>query len=139
MSTVRFHLDGGHCTVSFAYDPELVALMKTVPTYARTWSPSTKRWHLDTEFANELADTLRRLGHHVIGLDPGSPSCSPQSDASEWAYQLFRRVGPTRQRAAFRALSRVLHPDTPTGDKQLQQELNDAHAQVAAQKGTGTA
>jgi hypothetical protein len=51
------------------------------------------------------------------------PRSSPSND---WAHSLFRAVGPDRAEAVYKALSRVLHPDTPTGDHQLMQQLNEA-------------
>lgn len=43
---------------------------------------------------------------------------------------LLAAVGPARVTAVHRALTKVLHPDTPTGDTALQQQLNDAVAAV---------
>lgn len=125
MGTVRFiRRDTGY-VVTFAYDRTLVdALKATVPSYARQWDATRREWWLEAQWAAEFAATVRELGGTVVGLGTRS------GDPAQWARMLFSRVGPARSAAVYRALSRCLHPDTPTGDKQLQQELNDAHSAI---------
>jgi hypothetical protein len=126
----------GH-VVQFAYDPAVVATIKqTVPSYARAWRPATKTWLIDPFWAPVLADTLRCYGHTITGLDDrrrDDRQCDCGGDA-DWARTLFRRVGPIRRGPVFRALSRILHPDTATGDTQLQRELNTAHAELSTHR-----
>jgi hypothetical protein len=133
MTTVMFTPSPDGHIVRFAYDPTIVATIKqTVPSYARAWRPATRTWLIDSGWASVLADTLRVLGHTVTGLDDprrDDRRCDCGGDAG-WARALFRRVGPTRAGLVFRALSRILHPDTDTGDTQLQRELNAAHAEL---------
>ena len=133
MTAVRFTAGGRGYTVTFAYNPAVVALIKdTVPGYARSWVAGRKVWEVDDGWGEALAAMLRGKGHTVIGLESRQrqqPSGSP-AEPSQWARLMFRRLGPTRRAAAYRALSKVLHPDTPTGDTALQRELNDAHDQV---------
>jgi hypothetical protein len=129
MTAIVFERRGDVYAIRFAYDPVLVALLKTVPPHARSWNPATKEWRVSVNYAGQLAADIRRLGHIVTGLDePPGGRCS----GSSWARLLFERVGASRADAVHRALTRVLHPDTPTGDKQLQQELNDARAELTA-------
>ncbi len=67
---------------------------------------------------------MRRCQHiskHLRALSVGVPGTEPQ-----WAQIMFRRVGHHGADAVYRALSRVLHPDSPTGDTSLQRELNEA-------------
>lgn len=65
----------------------------------------------------------------IIGLDLEPSPCD--HDAAHWARILFKRVGPARTSAVYRALSRCLHPDVG-GDTDLQRELNDAYAELPA-------
>jgi len=126
MTTVRFADFGHNVTVAFAYNPAVVQLLKdTVPGYARTWEASRKHWEIDRSWAETLAAALRSAGHTVVGME--QPKQNKHPDATQWALMLFNRVGPARSTAVYRALSKCLHPDTPTGDTTLQRELNDAH------------
>jgi hypothetical protein len=95
-----------------------------VPSFLRSWNPVRREWLiLEPVYAAELAGVLRGAGHIIVGgiNDPSDVSCQG------WAQHLFRAVGPARSTAVYRALSRCLHPDTPTGDTTLQRELNDAY------------
>jgi hypothetical protein len=128
--------DGGWHTVRFAYDPGVVAVIKqTVPGYARSWKPQSHTWRVDPSWVPVLADMLRVLGHSVTGLDGRrhDDRARDRGDA-DWARALFRRVGPQRHATVYRALSRILHPDTDTGDTALQRELNAAHAELSTNR-----
>ena len=123
-AAVRFDRFGDQYVIRFSFDPTIVALIKTIPVYARSWNPDTKVWRISDVYAEQLAADMSRLGYLVTGLEPAD------RDDSDWARILFRRVGPNRAGPIFRSLSRVLHPDTATGDAQLQLELNAAHAEL---------
>lgn len=120
---VVFDRHGDTYTVTFSYDPDIVAVIKTLPGYARSWSPHTKHWFVDDDHAG-LAAALRELGCTVLGLEDTRPT--PARACGGWAHQLFAAVGPARTPAVHRPLTRILHPDTGTGDAVLQRELNDA-------------
>lgn len=61
-------------TVVFAYDPDLVELIKqTVPAYAREWKPSTKEWTVDDMHAHRLAAAMRSWGVTVLGIEEPPP------------------------------------------------------------------
>lgn len=134
MTTIHITRDplGFNATVRFAYNADLVDLIKfTVPAGARSWDPAAKAWTVDAPFADILTPRFRALGHHVE--DHGRPNPPPPrrpAPPTTWAEQLLTAVGPTRQEAVFRALTRVLHPDTATGDTALMQQLNNARAQL---------
>ena len=119
-------------TIRFRYDPTLVELIKTaVPAPARSWNPTAKEWTVAAGHAERLAQALRATGHRVIGLEDPRPQADTRiPDTALWARILFRRVGPTRHEPVFRALTRVLHPDTPTGDGVIQRELNLARDEL---------
>ncbi len=136
MTAIQFSRIAFGYTVTFRYDPEVVDLIKsTVPAHSRTWDAARKAWTVDEMWAPALVGALKLSGHTVSGYSTGNSHTPPprQNKGGEWASAVFVRVGPERATAVYRALSRCLHPDTPSGDKQLQQELNDAHD--AATKG----
>ena len=131
MSTVLFERRGdGDAIVRFAYDPELVDLLKAaVPARSRSWDPQLRQWTVRAELVEHFASVLRATGHQVIGLEP--PAAGTRTGTDQWARLLLHRVGPTRREPVFRALSRVLHPDNAaTGDTTLQRELNLAREQL---------
>ena len=139
MTTVAFthnKLEGNY-TVGFQFDQRLVNLIKAVvPGYARSWSAPTKRWLVSDSYADALAKAMTNLGYTVVGIRTESAKArtaadAPRADQSQWARTLFHRVGPTRVVPVYRALSRIVHPDTATGDTKLQQELNDAYGELA--------
>jgi hypothetical protein len=66
--TVYFHPRGDVYAVTFAYDPALVALVKSIPSWARSWHPVSKQWHVDALYAPQLARDMRRHGINVIGI-----------------------------------------------------------------------
>ena len=132
MSTVLFERRGdGDAIVRFAYDPELIDLLKAaVPARSRSWDPQLRQWTVRAELVEHFATVLRATGHTVVGVEPDPP---PRTGAGtdQWARTLLRRVGPTRREPVFRALTRVLHPDNAdTGDTTLQRELNLAREQL---------
>ena len=127
--TVVFDRVGNGYTVRFPYDALLVELLKSrVPSYARTWFSAGKYWTVDSAYAAPLAAAFTELGCTVVGVETRTPATSSACDG--WAQHLFRAVGPSRVTAVHRALSKVLHPDVPTGSGVLQRELNDARAEL---------
>jgi hypothetical protein len=131
MTAVVFTRAGTTFTVRFRYDPAVVDLIKTVPSYARSWDPVAREWTIGHHYVVPLEAALRALGHQVIGLNP-----PPRAGGSgQWAHTLLHRVGPLRREPVFRALTRVLHPDNPaTGDAVLQRELNTAREHLTERK-----
>lgn len=126
-TTVVFDRRGDYYAVRFPYRPELVETLKlSVPGWARRWNPTAKHWVVDACHAHTLGEHLAAMGATVLGLT-AAPT-GPDAEAGAWARLLFAAVGAARASAVHRALSRVLHPDTATGDERLQQQLNDAAA-----------
>jgi hypothetical protein len=123
--------------VKFNYSAAIVAVIKsTVPAYARSFAPASKTWTVDGDWAPILAAALRATGYQVVGID--DPRCHHgrrDTDPSRWAQLLFRRVGPHRSPAVYRALSRCLHPDVG-GDTELQRELNTAYHELPNRRKT---
>lgn len=118
--------------VSFRFDRAIVDVIKELPGPTR-WDPTRKVWTLGFVLASELAGRLGARGHQVLDRrGAGRPACRVPAPARTWAEELLSAVGPTRSDAAFKALTRVLHPDVATGDTRLMQQLNSARAQIGS-------
>lgn len=142
MTAVRFQRRADTTTaVTFAYDPTIVETIKlVVPGFLRSWNKARREWLiLEPVYATELARVLRGAGYTIIGLDDPSSNRPHGNDPAGWARAVFRRVGPARAPLAYRLLSRVCHPDTPTGDHELMAELNSAFAELPANQKNGAA
>jgi hypothetical protein len=122
VTAVRFTARGvGHYTINFNYSPTVVDMVKSVPTYARTYEPATKTWMITTDYADQLANDLRAAGFTVLGIEQNN----------DWAKALLVAVGPERVDQAVRALTKILHPDNrDTGDAELQRQLNTARDEI---------
>lgn len=59
----------------FAYDPDLVAVAKTVPSYARSWNPDAKEWPVHATYAPAVGSG-HEVGCLVTGLEP-EPGTNP--------------------------------------------------------------
>jgi hypothetical protein len=77
-----------------------------------------RKAHQDYE---RLKEEARRAKQRARATPPPPPRTS-----ENWAEILLRAVGPSREDAVFKALTRVLHPDAKTGDEVLMKELNIA-------------
>jgi hypothetical protein len=127
-TAMRFERHGGEYVVTFPYDKVLVSLVKTVASFARSWSPDTRLWLVSGSHAAQLAGSMRELGYVIFGLEPTSRH---RSDTPTWAQLMFQRVGHRRAEPVFNALTRVLHPDVAvTGDSELMRELIPARAEL---------
>jgi hypothetical protein len=49
-----------------SYDPDLVAIVKTIPAQFRTWNSQTRCWAIHPTYCHSLAIQLRRVGFTVI-------------------------------------------------------------------------
>jgi hypothetical protein len=74
--TVTFKSDDGLYRITFDYHRQAVGLVKTIPSYARTFDPDTKEWSVHTDWAGVLAFALRGAGFNVDGLD--------ENDIEDW-------------------------------------------------------
>jgi len=119
MIAIRFARRGATYAVTSRYNPDVVATIKSVVAgFARTYDPATRTWLIDAAFAGALASALRAQCFNVTGIAEAAPATP-----NDWAAALLAAVGPDRVDAAVRALSRVLHPDRPGGDADLQRQL----------------
>jgi hypothetical protein len=129
MRVVQFTDLGWTHTVRFAYDPQLVALIKGVaPASMRSYDPTLKQWTVNVTYVHELADSMRELGHTVVGLDP---PLRPGRDS--WAQQQLDQAGMACAHAVYWALVQVLRLDTgSTVDARLTQQLDAAFDRLPA-------
>lgn len=135
MSTIRATPDTGGTRLTFPYDPDVIALVKTVPGHRRRYSATTKAWWIASTEITSLIGVLESAGHRVVGWTATStPPPPPRSTGQNWADTLLTAVGPTRTEAVFRALTKVLHPDVATGDTVLTQQLNSARDRMAVRR-----
>lgn len=122
--TCRIAVDDGRARIYAPY--ELRELIKTFP--GRRWHSDAKCWSVPADSVDALADALRAAGQRVFftagGADDRRPP-SPSTPTRTWAEHLFAAVGPAHADATYRAMSKVLHPDTG-GDTALMQQLNAA-------------
>lgn len=130
MATVNITRDvlTGDARINFRYDPVVVELIKTLPSWGRRWNPALKEWTVFEAFVPVLTTILEADGHRVLSsFTRSTPPPRPRSAPVEnWADALLDAVGPERVEPVHRALTRVLHPDTGTGDTALMQALNVA-------------
>jgi len=114
--------EDGWLAVRFDYtDGAVDGLKATVPSRCRRWQPATKTWLVDASYRAAVAAMFAAHGYRVTG--------GPQRAQQHWAGGLFAALPVRLHDPAYRALSRVLHPDFG-GDTQLQQELNDARRRL---------
>jgi hypothetical protein len=128
----RLLIDTPNYTLKFTYDPNLVDFIKsTVSSSFRIYDPSAKSWFLidPSDVVNVKAYAIR-LGYQVI--DNHRKSEPVRRCDHDWATMQFEWVGPTRHTAVYRALSKVLHPDTATGDHTLMVALSNAKNKLGA-------
>lgn len=55
--------------VTFAFDAELVELIRQLPHWARRYDNAARAWQVHPWFAAAVANATRRLGHEVIVID----------------------------------------------------------------------
>jgi hypothetical protein len=86
-------------------------LVSALPMHLRHWDQLAKVWRVDTWLVSGLADDMRRAGFTVV-ID-GELDQAPDT----WADLMYQELPPPLADAAYRALLRVLHPDTGGDDK----------------------
>lgn len=121
----------GLADVSFKYDAEVVGIVKMIPS--KVWVADGKYWTIFASHVPVLANMLVSKGH-VVSVD-GERWEGPQAktgpfepfvkDASNPFKAFFAGIPEEYRGAAYKALSRVFHPDAG-GDVVLMQKLNEA-------------
>jgi hypothetical protein len=118
--------------VSLPYDPRLVQLLKrSVPSTGRSYNPGRASWTVEIYYLDRLLQAFREAG--ILIRDSrgrlGDPTCPYGAFIN-----LFNAMGPGRSEEVFDALSKVLHPDHPSGDQELMVDLVASRDHVRAQR-----
>lgn len=66
-AAVLFDRLGDQYVIRFSFDPTIVALIKTIAVYARSWNPDTKVWRISDIYAEQLATDMTQLGYLITG------------------------------------------------------------------------
>lgn len=119
----------GLADVSFRYDPEVVGIVKMIPS--KVWVADGKYWTIFASHVPVLANMLVAKGH-LVSVD-GERWEGPQAKTgpfepfvkSDNPFKTFLDGIPEQYRKkTFLALAKVFHPDTG-GDKALFQKLQE--------------
>jgi hypothetical protein len=115
-------LDDDYSTVEFLYDPRAVEIMKSVPVHR--WDAAHKLWTTESSWVHLLAKRFHDKGFPVaIDEELWTPPDPKKLSAPMLA--LFDALPAHLRGPAYRALSKVLHPDAG-GDTELMKQLNQA-------------
>ena len=117
---------GLNANVQFAYDADLVDLIRSVP--GRHWRADMKRWTIPAAQINGAAALFDDAGCTVtvdgnVWTPPAQHRGTVPSSRVELIARMFEAIPDRLTPATHRALIRVWHPDTG-GDHQLAQDLN---------------
>lgn len=136
MTAVRFvEKPDGWTTINFAYDPELVSMVKELSPGVRKYDPPTKTWLVLDEHAPRLAEQMEATGHQLLGAE--DPAVPPPRRATQGVAEFFgvddeQSTFDARTAAAdviaalpgqhvhrvFRAMAQQLYPDAyPKGKR----------------------
>ncbi|AWK74271.1 hypothetical protein CBI38_24665 [Rhodococcus oxybenzonivorans] len=69
MTAIRFTDTGSGHALTFSYDPDVVGIVKALPSNRRKYNPDGKQWMVHPEVVQGLVDALTAHGHTVTGLD----------------------------------------------------------------------
>jgi hypothetical protein len=116
-------LDDDYSTVRFRYDETCIEIIKSVPVHR--WDRDRKLWTTETSWVQLLAKRFHDKGFQVaidneLWKPPDMKALSPPLQA------LFDVLPAHLRRPAYKALSKVLHPDAG-GDTELMKQLNQAN------------
>ncbi|MCG5220287.1 hypothetical protein [Streptosporangium sp. KLBMP 9127] len=131
-ATVRIVIDGDTAKV---YSPfQAKDIVKAIP--GSRWLKTEKVWTIPSIFVGNLhADLIKaRFWVEVIRTEKSAPPPPPgtrRTSGGTWAEAMFAALSPELGEKAFRALTRVLHPDAG-GSTEAMQVLNVAHDRAKA-------
>jgi hypothetical protein len=124
MTTVRFVdvPDSEWTKINFAYDVDLVELVKQCSAGLRTYDRDTKTWSVLDDVAVQLAETMTKAGHVVLYgdeppppprpvIEPGFFAPTNGYDADAVAAGLISALPGQHVGAVFRAMAKQLYPD----------------------------
>ncbi len=69
--TVRFeHSSPIHdVIVTMEFNETAVAVIRALPSWARTWDAASGAWRIHPAWADRLAARLRRIGYQIVAVD----------------------------------------------------------------------
>lgn len=113
-----------HAEIHLDYSAAAVAALKAaVPHYARAWDATDKHWTIIEPHVKAAFAAIRPHVGRVLIADLRTRRLDA-SKPTGWAQALHDALPARLRRPAYRALSRVIHPDIG-GDVTLTQQLND--------------
>lgn len=130
---------GRNVTITFPYDPILISRFKIeIPPYARIYVPENKEWIFDSTYAARAVHLLtdRFPDARIENIPDSSPSLDQQQDPEYVTFFVIPEAPPEVVKAAYRALSKLYHPDRG-GDTAAMQRLNEAYARIESRLSSG--
>lgn len=128
MPLVRIVVDGHNALVHSPFDAK--DLIKSMPD--RKWSPADKAWVIPDYDVDDLKAVLEASNYTVVITHKQQAKQEQRQEppktgrgAQTWADLLFGSLTPELGEKAFKALTRVLHPDIG-GSTEAMQILNAA-------------
>ncbi len=128
MALVRMIVEDGKAKVFSPFEAK--DLVKSMPT--RSWSAADKAWVIPAEDVDDLKDLLEASGYRVLITHKqakqerrSEPPPRQARTGRTWADDLLTSLSPELAERAFKALTRVLHPDIG-GSTEAMQILNAA-------------
>jgi len=133
----------GSATLTFPYNRGLVdALKLTIPADGRTYDPGTKTWTVAPPYAATARRLMRVAFEYVAETEAaaGTPAPDPirPTDRDYAALHLLPTAPLSLIEAAFRCLSKELHPDRG-GQHEAMIKINAAVSALRARQGQGVA
>ncbi len=121
----------GDVVLSFPYVRGFIDELKhRIPRSYRSYDPDTKRWRVDCCYADEAEELFYRYFPDAKGSHYTAKAQAPA--LPDWCLTLY--VLPSAPRpvvdAAYKALSKIYHPDTATGSHEKMKQLNSAIEQA---------
>ncbi len=125
------HLPDGGVALRFSYHAGFILLLKgEIPHSARTYDPLSKVWTIYPPYAELAVALMRETFAAVVEYGEDRAATSPpgpirRDDPDLAVLHLLPSAPPPLVEAAFRCLSKELHPDRG-GDHETMVELNEA-------------
>lgn len=133
MARIHWRNDGS-VDITFRYHPDLVEDLKLgIPSWQRSYDPTTKTWTVESEYANDASDIL--LGYYPNAeVVRGNVSAGREGDYA--TLYLLPTAPPSVVVATYRALAKLNHPDLlPEGERERatrhMQAINDAYGRLS--------
>ena len=80
----------------FAYNADLVAMVKTVPSYAPVLGPGHQEWTVDAYYARRIAEEMAALGCLITGLESKPERPMQQRNGDMYCSRCRQRAYPRR-------------------------------------------